>query len=383
MKVAIVHDWLYGGGAERVVLELHRMFPEAPIYTSYCSDEWRRKLDGRVVTGFLQKEPFASLRKYVGILRIFWFMSLDFSKYDLVISSTGNGEAKSIRAGRRQKSWTNEWQILRGKRPKEPPLHICYCHTPVHYYWRFYEQYLREPGFGAFDPLARVGLKLLVGPLRAWDKHSAQRPDYFIANSTHIQSDIKRYYGRESTVIFPPVDVGRFYHENSLPRHGFVTSGRQVPQKHVDIIVKACTELSLPLTVVGGGPEHNRLRKLAGPTINFIPKHLASDDAVNRALQSAEAFIFAAYDDFGITPIEAMASGTPVIAYRKGGALDYIIPGKTGEFFSSQTSKSLIHALENFDPKAYNSQAITREAANYSKAVFIEHMHHSVLNLPI
>lgn len=368
LKVAIVHDWLYGGGAERVVFELHRMFPAAPIYTSYCSDEWRRKLDGCVVTGYLQKEPFASLRKYVGILRIFWFQSLDLNDYDLVISSSGNGEAKSIRAGRQHVSLLTKTKKLLGKKVKTPPLHICYCHTPVHYYWRHYDQYLREPGFGAWNPLARLGLKLLVGPLRAWDKHSAQQPDYFIANSTHIQSDIRRYYGRESSVIYPPVEIERFQQSVQPQRHGFVTVGRQVPQKHVDIIVRSCTELDLPLTVLGKGPEHKRLRKMAGASVKFVAS--ASDTDVAAYVKTASAFIFAAHDDFGITPVEAMAAGTPVIAYRAGGALDYVIPSKTGEFFSSQTTKSLIQVLENFDPSAYNPRALAQEAGHYSREMF-------------
>lgn len=151
LKVAIVHDWLVGGGAELVVQEMHRMFPEAPIYTSYCSDEWRQKLDGKVVTGWLQRWPFSKLRKYLPLLRIWWFTHLDLSEYDLVISSSGNGEAKGVRV-------------------PSTTTHICYCHTPTHFYWRHYDQYLRHPGFGICNPLARLGLRLLVGPLRRWDR---------------------------------------------------------------------------------------------------------------------------------------------------------------------------------------------------------------------
>ena len=151
LKVAIVHDWLVGGGAERVVFELHNMFPEAPIYTSYCSDEWRAKLDGKVVTGWLQH--FGKFRKFLPVLRIWWFTHLKFSGYDLVISSSG-AEAKGIRV------------------PKNV-VHVNYCHAPTHYYWSRYDEYVAHPGFGIFDPLARVGLKLLVGPLRRWDFRAA------------------------------------------------------------------------------------------------------------------------------------------------------------------------------------------------------------------
>ena len=213
LKVCIVHDWLVGGGAERVVLELHRMFPDAPIFTSYCTDDWREKLDGKVITGFLQIWPFSKLRKFLPLLRIWWFTSLNLSDYDLVISSSGNGEAMGVKTSSNQ-------------------VHICYCHTPTHYYWRHYDQYLKQPGFGVFNPLARLGLRVMVGPLRKWDLKASKRPDYFIANSNHIKNDIKKYYGRDATVIHPPVDIERFSRVPNSKRRGYITAGRQVPYKH-------------------------------------------------------------------------------------------------------------------------------------------------------
>lgn len=349
LKVAIVCDWLVGGGAERVVLELHNMFPEAPIYTSFATEEWRQKLDGKVVTGWLQHWPFSKLRKFLPVLRIWWFRHINFDGYDLVISSSGNGEAKDIRV------------------PKST-RHIIYCHSPTHYYWRHYDQYLDHPGFGLFDPLARLGLRLLVGPLRRRDYRAAQRPDKFIANSTHIQADIKQYYGRDSVVIHPPVATERFKDLPNLSRHGFVTVGRQIPFKHLDILIAACNQLNLPLAVLGNGPEHDKLVKLAGPTIAFITG--ASDSDVASCLASAQAFLFAAEEDFGIAPVEALAAGTPVIAYKGGGALDYVVPGKTGEFFDHQTSDSLVVVLKSFDAKKYSAPAIKANATKFSAAVF-------------
>ncbi len=348
MKVAIVHDWLVGGGAERVVLELHRMFPDAPIYTSYCTDEWREKLDGKVVTGFLQKWPFSRLRKFLPVLRIWWFSRLKLDGYDVIISSSGNGEAKGIRV------------------PKST-IHICYCHSPTHFYWRHYDNYLKNPGFGALNPLARLGLKLLVGPLRKWDYQAAQRPDYFIANSTHIKNDVEKFYGREAVVIFPPVDIERFSAVKAAERNGFVTVGRLVPNKRPDIIVAACTQLGLPLTVVGRGPELTRLQKLAGPTIQFDTN--ASDEDVARYLASAEGFIFAGFEDFGIAPVEAMAAGTPVIAYRAGGALDYV-NDTTGMFFDEQTPESLAEILQQFNTSNYSSGEIKNTAQRFSSNNF-------------
>jgi glycosyltransferase involved in cell wall biosynthesis len=354
LKVAIVHDWLYGGGAERVVQALHELYPGAPIYTSYCSDEWRKRLDGKVVTGFLQWWPFAKLRKFLPVLRIWWFGHLDFTGYDLIISSSGNGEAMGVKV------------------PKGT-MHISYCHTPTHYYWRHYDQYLARPGFGVFDPLARLGLRLLVGPLRKWDYRAAQGPDYLIANSTHIQADIKQYYHRDSVVIQPPVDTERFMHTTAPARKGFITAGRQAPMKRTDIIVEACTQLGLPLTVIGRGPDHERLVAMAGPSVSF-PANVTDEQMVQH-MAGAEAFLFASHEDFGITPVEALAAGTPVIAYKAGGALDYVIEGQTGAFFAEQTVESLVAALQNFDSKAYDPATVRTAAEVFSTANFKRKIH--------
>lgn len=327
-KVAIVHDWLVGGGAEKVVEALHQMYPDAPIYTSYASTEWQEKLNNKVVTGYLQSWPFSKLRKFIPFLRIWWFESLDFSDYDLVISSSG-AEAKGIKTG-------------------EHTLHVNYCHAPTHYYWSRYDEYLKNPGFGVFDPLARFGLKLLVGPLRKWDYKAAQRPDKIIANSTYTKRKIKQYYGRDSVVIFPPVDTKRFKQKTNVKRRGFVIAGRQTPYKRFDLAVKACTTLNLPLLVLGDGPEHSKLKEMAGPSITF--RSWVSDQEVADAFQSADGYIFPGIDDFGIAPVEALTAGCPVIAYKDGGVLDYVVPGKTGDFFEKPNAESLAKALTDFKP---------------------------------
>jgi len=358
LKVAITHDWLVGGGAERVVQALHEMFPDAPIYTSYTTKEWQERLDNKVVTGYLQKWPFSKLRKFVGVLRIGWFGRLDFSDYDLVISSTGNGEAFGIKTNDKTK-------------------HLCYCHTPTHYYWRHYDQYMRSPGFGIFDPLARLGLKLLVGPLRRWDKRTAQRPDVFVANSTHIKQDIKTYYGRDAAVVHPPVDLERFENEAAAKREGFVTIGRLAPAKRLDILIEACNHLKLPLTIIGNGAEYARLAKMAGPTITLLSKangNFVPDEQIPGYLKKAQAFLFASFDDFGIVSVEALASGTPVIAYKAGGALDYVQEGKTGLFFAEQTAESLAEVLQNFDSSQFDPVKIGQFAKQFSPEVFKKKM---------
>ena len=347
MRVAIVHDWLVGGGAERVVEQLHKMYPEAPIFTSYCTDEWRDKLDNKVVTGWLQH--LGKIRKFIPFLRIWWFSRLDLSGYDLVISSSGNGEALGVKTSK-------------------VTLHVNYCHAPTHFYWRFYEHYLKNPGFGFFNFLARLGLKVLVAPLRAWDHKAAQRADVFIANSEHIKSEIKLFYGRDSVVIHPPVDTSRFTDTKSKNRNGFITAGRQVPQKRMDIIIGACNELKLPLTVIGQGPEHAKLVKMAGETISFNTD--VNDQELAQYFAGAEAFLFASFEDFGVTPVEALAAGTPVVAYKAGGALDYIKPGKNGEFFNIQTLPSMCAALKNFNPQKYSEAEIKQSAAGFSDEIF-------------
>ncbi|MEK7602737.1 MAG: glycosyltransferase [Patescibacteria group bacterium] len=345
-KVAIVHDWLIGGGAERVVEALHQMYPEAPIYTSFSTEQWRKKLNGKVITGYLQYWPFSKLRKYIPFLRGWWFQSLKLDNFDLVISSSG-AEAKFI---------------------KTKAKHIAYIHAPTHYYWSRYDEYLRHPGFEPFDWLARIGLKLLIGPMRAWDYRAVQRPDILIANSTHTQAKIKEYYGRESKVIHPPVDVEGFAKYASKSRKGFVITGRQTPYKRVDLAVAACTKLGLPLTVIGNGPEHKKLVAMAGPTVKFVTN--AKDEDVARIVGSSEAFIFPGVDDFGISAVEALAAGTPVIAYKAGGALDYVIENQTGLFFTDQTDESLASSLTEFQLASPKLEVFKKYTKKFSIEIF-------------
>jgi len=357
-KVAIVCDWLTSiGGAERVVLALHEMFPDAPIYTSQYDPkqiDWFKGADIR--TTWLQKLPKNNtFRKFLPVLRRFAFQGLDLRKYDLVISSSG-AEAKSV------------------KKLKPGATHICYCHSPTHYYWSRYDEYIKEPGFGVLNPLARLGLKLLVGPMRKWDKKAAQRPNYLIANSSHIQKMIKKYYGRESVIVHPPVDVDRFQTPSlraHAPRDGFVVAGRMTPYKKINLAVAACTNLNLPLVVVGDGPMYTQIKNIAGSSIKFVGA--ITDADMPRYFSGAKGLIFTGLEDFGIIPIEAMAAGTPVIAYKAGGALDYITP-KTGTFFENQTVESLKKALQQFDANKFKTKDLATQATRFSKQNFKNNM---------
>jgi glycosyltransferase involved in cell wall biosynthesis len=344
LKVALVCDWLVGvGGAERVLLALHQMFPQAPIYTSQYDPKaisWFHDADIR--TSWLQHIP-KSFRKFLPLLRAVSFSRLDLSDYDLVISSSG-AEAKAVKTD-------------------NTTVHICYCHSPTQYYWRRYEEYIKAPGFKYFGWLARIGLKLFVKPMQRWDRKAAQKPDYLITNSTFSQSEIKRCYGRGSTVIHPPVDTDRFKNTRQH-RAGFVTAGRQTPYKKTDLVVAACNKLGAALTVLGDGPDHKKLVSMAGPTITFLTE--VSDQAMVQHLESAEAFIFPVKEDFGIVAVEALAAGTPVIAYKGGGALDYIAESKTGRFFPKQTVASLTQTLESFNPQKFDSDYLKKFASQFS-----------------
>jgi glycosyltransferase involved in cell wall biosynthesis len=424
VKVAIVHDWLIGGGAELVVEALHKMYPNAPIYTSYCTDEWRKRLNNKVVTGYLQRWPFPKMRKFIPFLRGWWFARLNLSAYDLVISSSG-AEAKFILPKNRpltsssllpsstsakRSLGASQTRTMQGngekrsesyhtydERVSEPmtlqssissssvtgygsgqatavrsgPRHIAYVHAPTHYYWARYEDYLKSPGTGAFKWLSRLGLRILVGPMRRWDFRAAQRTDLIIANSNFTAEQIKKYYRRESIVVHPPVDVERFAKYSAQKRSGFVITGRQTPYKRIDLAVAACTKLNLPLTVIGKGPEHNRLVAMAGPTIKFISR--ASDEELAKVVGSSEGFIFPGIDDFGIAAVEALAAGTPVIAFRAGGALDYVNE-KTGSFFDEQTVDSLCKVLEIFAGQKFNQKTIMKSAENFSEQNFINNI---------
>jgi glycosyltransferase involved in cell wall biosynthesis len=233
---------------------------------------------------------------------------------------------------------------------------------------------LDNPGFKP-KWLARLGLKTFLKPLKKADFKAAQSIDCLIANSTHIQDQISQFYKRDSIVVYPPIETSRIQEtakSTKTPRSGFVTVGRQVPYKKFDLIVQACTELDLPLTVIGNGPEHEALTSIAGPSVKFETS--LNDDEVARALSSAEAFINVALEDFGVAPIEAMAAGTPVIAYKAGGALDYIEPGLSGTFFEDQTVDSLKTALATFNSPSFSSEAITKHSEQFSSDKFKENI---------
>lgn len=364
-KVAIVADWLTNmGGAENVVLALAEAFPGAPIYTStYSPDNMPAFKKYDVRTTYLQNlpKPLRKLHKFFPMLRVNAFRQLDLSEFDIIISSS-SAEAKQVR------------------KTRAGQVHICYCHTPIRYYWSHYDEYKKDPGFGKLNPIVRAAMPLMVPGLKRVDYEAAQHVDLFIANSQEVQKRITRYYGQPSTVVHPPVDTDRFEPARERGDH-YVALGRQVPYKHHDLAVMAASKLNVPLYVYGNGSEHERLRQLAGPTVKFYTDRFgdASDKAVSDALNSAKGFIFPAEEDFGIVQVEALAAGAPVIAYGKGGALDIVQDGESGVLFDEQTADSVAEALRRAESIEFKPGTLRRKAKRFDKGLFITKMRTIVL----
>lgn len=354
MKVAIVCDWLTNvGGAEKVILRIHKLFPEAPIYTSKYDPrgiDWFK--DATVHTGWLQIFPTA-LRRILGPLRQRYFSKLDLSGYDLVISVTG-AEAKSVKA--------------------PDGIHISYCHVPTQYYWQMYDDYVKNPGFGIFNPVVRFFFKLLVKPLRRADYKAAENPDYFVTISEYAKEMIKKYYNRDSVVVHPPVEIKDFSIKGKssvpAPEDYYIVTSRQVNWKRIDLAVDACLKAKKRLLVIGDGPEHGKLVKMAQGSrlIEFLP--IMDKKNLAKHLMTAKGYLFPSMEPFGIAPVEALAAGCPVIAYGEGGAKDYVVGGENGILFDHQTSKSLEGAIIKFEKTDFDRQAVSETADSFDEKRF-------------
>lgn len=356
-KIAIVHDWLTNmGGAENVVLALAEAFPDAPIYTSqYTPEKMPAFAHLDVRTTYLQNlpGPLKQLHKFLPMLRVRAFQKLDLSEFDIIISSS-SAESKQVR------------------KTRDDQVHICYCHTPIRYYWSHYDEYKKDPGFGKLNWLVRLAMPLLVPPLKKADYKAAQAVDIFIANSDEVRNRIKTYYNRTATVLHPPVDVHRFTPARERDNY-YVALGRQVPYKRIDLAVSAATVLSLPLKVYGNGSEHERLVTMAGPTVEFFTDRFgdASDAAVTTALEHAKGFIFPSDEDFGIVQAEALAAGAPVIAYEKGGALDIVQDNESGVFFATQSTEAVAEAITRAEAQQFLPATLRRKSKRFDKSLFI------------
>jgi len=356
-KIAIVTDWLTNmGGAEKVVLALHEAFPDAPIYTSTFVPEKMPEFAGLDIrTTSLQNlpGPLKKMHKFFPMQRVRAFRDLDLSEFDIIISSS-SAESKQVRK----------------TRPDQ--IHISYCHTPIRYYWSHYDEYRKDPGFGKLNWLIRLAMPIFVPPQKKVDFEAAQDVDVFIANSDEVAKRIRKYYGRMSTVIHPPVDVSRFDPARERGEY-YVTIGRQVHYKRFDLVIAAATELGIPLRVFGNGSEHERLVAMAGPTVEFHTDRTgdASDAAVTDALNNARGFIYAAEEDFGIVQAEALAAGAPVIALGRAGTKDIVEDGVSGVTFRDQTIESITHAIREAQSIDFLPGTLRRKAKRFEKSLFI------------
>ena len=351
MKVALAHDHLNQiGGAERVVLALHKIWPDAPLYTLVHDQKKIADFfdDLRIRTSFVQKLPLSlsHLRWYLSLLPAA-MESFDLSEYDVLVSSAS----------------------AFGKGVIAPPaaVHICYCHTPTRYLWSDANTYVADTAQG---PIIKKILPLFLSRLRQWDQLAATRVDYFVANSEFIASRIKRYYKRESQVIYPPVDVNNY---PRLPKKDyFILVSRLRPYKKVDLVIQAFNRLRLPLVIVGDGEEEQKLKKMSSEYIKFSGR--VSEDDKKRLLAGARGFIHPQEEDFGIAAVEAMAAGTPVIAFHAGGVKETVAPGVSGLFFEEQTWQSLAHAVILSTRQSFNFDEIRNHAQKFSQARFQREM---------
>lgn len=349
MRVALVHDYLTElGGAERVLEALCQMFPHAPIYTLLYDEELTKgRFCGRkIYTSFLQKFPLARTRHRAYA----WLMPIaveqfDLGRYDLVISDSAS--------------------YAKGIVTKPSTLHVSYCHTPIRYAWDDSHRYVKEFRSPRF---LRPFIPLFLNYLRLWDKEAALRPDAFVANSHFVRERIRKYYGVEAEVIYPPVDTVFFGAHRERRGDYFLAVGRLLAYKRFDLAIQAFNAMRLPLKIAGEGPEYDRLRAMAGPSVEFLGR--VSDEALRTAYGGARALIFAQEEDFGITAVEAMAAGTPVIAYRGGGALETVQDGVSGVFFDEEHPDAIRNAVGQFLQTDFDASAIQAGARDFDTEVF-------------
>ncbi len=348
MRIALVHDYLVQyGGAERILECFTELFPYAPIYTLVYDKKAMHGVfkNKDIRTSYLQKLPFARKRhRFFPPLMPLAIEQFDLSKYDIVLSDSAS--------------------YAKGVITNPETLHICYMHTPMRYAWDDCQKYTQDFGF---PNLIKRFVPFAMNYIRIWDKSSADRVDKFIANSNFVAKRIKKYYRKNAIVINPPVSIDNFYISSSRASY-FLMVGRLIAYKRHDIAIKAFNELGLPLKIIGRGPEIKRLKKLAGPNIEFLER--VSEKDLPKYYAECQAFIFPQEEDFGIVAMEAMASGRPLIAYYGGDIPEHMEDGKTGIFFYSQNPEDIIRAVKKFRDEDYDPEYIRSRSLKFDRKIF-------------
>jgi glycosyltransferase involved in cell wall biosynthesis len=355
LKVALVHDWLTGmRGGEKVLEVFCELFPAATLVTLLHNKGSVSGIIERhhIVTSFIDRLPLKS-KRYRNYLPLFprAIESMDFSGYDLILSSSH--------------------AVAKGAQPAPGALHVCYCHTPMRYVWELYDDYFGPARAGI---LTRAAMSMVAPGLRAWDMRSSARVHHFVANSRNVAGRIRQYYKRPADVIYPPVNVDQFSISTTDGGYYLVVSAL-VPYKRVDLAILAAQELGVRLLIVGTGPETQRLQSIAGPTVDFLGWQ--SDAELSKLYSGCRALIFPGIEDFGIVPLEAMASGKPVVAFAAGGALETVVEGSecpTGVFFKEQTVASLKEAMRKASEIQFDPQGIRMHASRFDRSVFKENL---------
>ena len=353
MRVAFVHDWLvtYRGG-EKVLEALLSLYPDAPVYTLFYDPKaMPPAISQRDVRVPAMLRPFRRGRKLLLPLLPKAIESIDFTPYDLVISTSSC--------------------VAKGAQRKLSAKHLCYIHSPMRYAWDQMEEYIAGV---SHIPGAAWGIRKVAPYLREWDRISAQRVDTFIANSSFVKERVRLYYERDAQVVPPPIELHRFKPGLALQeRSGYLLAcGALVSYKRFDLAIAAAEQLGKKLVIAGSGPMEAQLRKLAGPHTVF--EIMPTDERMASLLSGADALLFPGVEDFGMIAIEAMASGTPVIAYKAGGARDFIVPHETGIFFEEPTSESLMAAMKNFSSYDFNVKKLVQFAQKFSRENFLDRM---------
>ncbi len=346
MKIAIVTDWLTNyGGAESVISAFHDLFPDAPVYTTMYRPKNVRELGSlkNVRTTWLNKLPIKHQWLLGQMPTAIEMMDLD--EFDIVLSSCHS--------------------VSKGVITKPSTLHVCYCHTPMRYAWESWDFETRLKKFPRIlHPLIRSQIK----KIREWDYCAAQRVDKYIANSTYTGSQIQKYYDRDSHIIYPPVHTEKFKPTANPKGDYYFSIGRLIPYKKFDLLVETFNKLGMPLKIAGTGPDLNKIRKIAGKNVEILGH--VDDKTLADLYANSKALLFPQIEDAGIVPLEAMASGRPVIALNRGGSLDTMIDGKTGVLFSDQTIESLSDAIKRFEKMSFDPVAIRKHAEQFDVEIF-------------